>query len=56
MKEATKIFLQNSTLRGQSKSKMKNYILKYKYNTILGVTNLQKTGLSFDQAPVASDT
>ena len=30
--------------------------LKYKYNTILAVRPLQKTGVSFHQVPLASDT
>ena len=37
------------------KSKIKK-ILKHTYNTIITVRNLQKTGVSFHQVPLASDT
>ena len=47
--------LQYSAIREYPKSKIKK-ILKYKYNTINVVRNLQKTGVSFHQLPSASDT
>ena len=48
-------FCNISTIQEYPKIKIKK-MLKYKYNTILAVRNLQKTGVSFHQVPLASDT